>query len=239
MQLTVFGKYGPYPKAGGRTSGYMLSSGEAFAFEMGAGVFSALSEKVPPETLSAVIISHLHYDHISDLGVFNYYLESLARSGKLKSNMRLIIPKDSGHSDYIAGMKYFDIDAVADGERRKVGDMTVRFFSVKHSVPCLGFTAECEGKKFLYSGDTALCINLLVDIEGADLVLADGAFLPEQFVSGSPHASVKQLAELSNSFGVRMLISHLLPQNSEEKIREAIAGADLCEVAEEGKTYSF
>ena len=83
MKLTVLGKYGPYAPIGGCTSGYYIEgNGFSVAFEMGAGVFSRLQSVCRPEKLSALIISHLHFDHISDLGVMNYYLEALARRGE-------------------------------------------------------------------------------------------------------------------------------------------------------------
>ena len=82
MKFKVLGKYGPFPPAGGATSGYLLLGKNAkIAFEMGSGVFARLASACAPENLGALVISHLHYDHISDLGVLNYYVESLSRKG--------------------------------------------------------------------------------------------------------------------------------------------------------------
>lgn len=80
MNVTVLGKYGPYPKAGGAASGYLLSAGgNRILLDCGSGVFSRLISLCPPEELSAVLLTHLHADHSSDLGVMNYYLQRLGR----------------------------------------------------------------------------------------------------------------------------------------------------------------
>ncbi len=43
MRVKVLGKYGPYPKNGGATSAYLLTSDSAtVAFELGAGRLSDL-----------------------------------------------------------------------------------------------------------------------------------------------------------------------------------------------------
>ncbi|MBQ9481476.1 MAG: MBL fold metallo-hydrolase [Clostridia bacterium] len=239
MKLTVLGKYGPYPKTGAKTSGYLLNAaGENISFEMGSGVFSALSEKISPQDLSAVIISHFHYDHISDLGVFNYYLESLSRRGELKCNSRLIVPDaDCPELSAIRRLKYFDVQAVNGGDTVLIGDVKFTFFEVKHPVPCLGFRCEAEEKTFVYSGDTDTCEELEKNVSGADMLLADGAFLSRDYRAGGPHMSVGECARIAREHGVKTLISHLLPTVGESDYAGEIKAEPLCLIAEEGKTY--
>jgi pyridoxal phosphate enzyme (YggS family) len=98
-------------------------------------------------------------------------------------------------------MQYFELDFVQNGELRVINGVNFEFFSVKHPVTCLGFKASSNGKNFVYSGDTDLCDSLEEKIKTADLVLADGAFLSEQYKEGSPHMSAKICSSLSKNTG--------------------------------------
>lgn len=239
MDITILGNLGLYPCNGGATSGYLLQGdGVSVCFEMGSGVFSRLLNVMPPEKLDALILSHLHFDHISDLGVLNYYLESLFRKGRLDKKLKLIIPKTEGAIvEVIKSMQYFELDFVQNSELRVINGVNFEFFAVKHPVVCLGFTASFNGRKFVYSGDTDLCESFEQMVKDADLVLADGAFLSEQYKEGAPHMSAKICSNLSDKYGVRFLISHILPSNGEVKTSLEIENNALCVIAKEGKVY--
>ena len=86
MKLTILGNNGPYPAPGGACSGYLLSSDSGntnVLLDCGTGVLSNLSRHLPWESLSAVILSHLHYDHMSDLLPMQYALQFHPRSAPL------------------------------------------------------------------------------------------------------------------------------------------------------------
>ena len=239
MKFKVLGKYGPFPPAGGATSGYLLLGENAkIAFEMGSGVFARLASACAPESLGALVISHLHYDHISDLGVLNYYLESLSRKGLLQSKLRLILPKaDCPALSAIAAMEYFDIEFVSNGDRVEVNGVTLEFFSVRHPVTCLGFIAREGDKSFLYSADTDLFEGVENRVSSVSAALLDGAFLPSQYKIGGPHASCNACAKLSQKTGVKVYVTHLLAANGEDSYVEAVADAPLCRIVAEGEEY--
>jgi ribonuclease BN (tRNA processing enzyme) len=68
MQLTVLGCRSGMPADGQASSGYLVETGPAtFLLDCGPGVTTALSAVAEPETLDAVMISHLHADHCYDL----------------------------------------------------------------------------------------------------------------------------------------------------------------------------
>ena len=76
MKLHVIGCHGPYPVAGGCTSGYLIEhQGKALLMDCGAGVMGRLMKLWDPAALEGVLLSHLHFDHASDLLVMRYYLE--------------------------------------------------------------------------------------------------------------------------------------------------------------------
>ena len=68
MRLHVLGCHGPWPCAGGATSGYLIEQGEqTLLMDCGAGVLGKLLALCDPAALSGVLLSHLHADHASDL----------------------------------------------------------------------------------------------------------------------------------------------------------------------------
>ena len=79
MKLTVLGCNGPYPEPDGACSGYLLESGETrVLIDCGTGTLARLTAIMPPEKLDAVILSHLHYDHMSDMLPLIYKLQGAA-----------------------------------------------------------------------------------------------------------------------------------------------------------------
>ena len=92
MDLTVLGNVGPYPLKGQATSGYLLQTkNKNVVLDMGSGVFSNLCKRLAPNSVNAIIISHTHFDHISDLGVFCYYLQF--NSDKSAPKIKLYVPE--------------------------------------------------------------------------------------------------------------------------------------------------
>ena len=65
MRLTVLGKSPSWQDANGACSGYLLEQdGIAVLIDCGSGVFGRLQSYVEPGIVRAVIISHMHADHV-------------------------------------------------------------------------------------------------------------------------------------------------------------------------------
>ena len=73
MDLMVIGCDGTYPSANGACSGYLVRAGDArILMDCGSGVMSKLMALMDPARLSAVILTHWHNDHASDMLVLRY-----------------------------------------------------------------------------------------------------------------------------------------------------------------------
>ena len=76
MRLTILGKSPAWSDAGGACSGYLVEEGETtVVVDCGNGVFGKLRERVDYADVDAVVISHLHGDHVLDLVPFSYALK--------------------------------------------------------------------------------------------------------------------------------------------------------------------
>ncbi len=226
MKLTVLGKYGPYPKEGGATSGYLLQEGvTAVALDFGSGVLGRMDEFCKIEDLDAIVLSHLHFDHTSDLLPLSY---------RLKEKKRLYLPAvslDSPMGALLQKLDCYEIVAYDENSVVKIGELTLTFAPMVHPVP--SFAIKAIGTKaFVYTGDTVLCEELVSFCKGADLTLAD-ASQEEGFVG--PHMSVADAYSLKKqSLCPRVLCSHVPPAGGgKSEAYEGLVGV------EEGVSYEI
>ena len=239
MKLTVLGCYGPFPKVGGATSSYLFSvSDKKFILDFGAGAFSRLLEKEKPENIDAIILSHLHFDHISDIGVLSYYFQGLFNGGYQKK-LTVIMPEDETNDIFkISASPYFNVIKIKEGEMLNFGDVTLQFYKMRHPVLSYGVKVFAEGKTFAYTGDTNVCENVEKLFLSSDLVLADGAFTKDDWAENKPHLSVGYIADLTKKCGNKSIITHLNPKYTLEELNLEMKDAN-CEIAEIGKCYEL
>ena len=241
MKLTVLGKYGPFPKENGGTSSYLLeASGSFVLLDAGESSFSRLVGILPPEKIDAFVITHFHHDHVCDLGVYSYYFERLALSGKLAEKPLLFCPDDeSAISSFYLSSPYFQAVEVRDGLTYSHKGKSFTFYKTAHPVSSYGVKISDGEKTFSFMGDTNVCENLPSLAGGADFLLADGCFRFSDWSDKKPHLSVRHCVDLSRKYGATTLITHINPSYDEDVLRSDIAGENGVFIAEEFKTYDI
>ena len=167
MELTVLGKYGPYPKAGtGAASGYLVSDGGVtLALDMGSGTLARLQQMTDISRLDGIFISHLHYDHTSDLLPLRYLLEDLDRTLTVYTAY-----DDSEWYKLLFGHPNLKVVNVDSSSVIRLGSLTLRFYDMLHTVPCLAVRIE-GSKTLVYTGDTMYNDNILAALVGADCAI--------------------------------------------------------------------
>ena len=104
--------------------------------------------------------------------------------------MHLARAYGSGEAEDVLGV--FDFHDLRHRDPVTVGPFTVTPVRVNHPVEAYGFRVEAGGRVLAYTGDTDTCDALDELMTGADLVLADSAFVdgrdtvPGIHLSGSP-----------------------------------------------------
>lgn len=241
MRLTALGIYAPYPPAGGATSGYLLSGGGTnMLLDCGSGIVSRLQSFVSLDDIDAVILSHLHGDHIADIGVLRYMPGYRRRFEGGQKEKLIVYAPDTPKEEYglLRSIRFFDVRPVKHGMTATTGCMHMRFFSMEHPYPCFGVRIECEGKVFAFSGDTVMNANIAPMIKDADLLLCDSSFLSVDRTAESTHLSAAEAAALSRAGGVkRLILTHYAGADAHLAEAKAIFGS--CELAREMETYEF
>ncbi len=218
MKLHLLGVSGPFPESGGATSGYLLETGSALIqFDLGSGTLSRLTAKTAPESLSAIFLSHWHFDHAADLPVLMYRLEAL------KKTLPLYAPEDESSALFrmMRVSPVFDLHPLRPGDAVTLGDVSVTAVPARHPVPTLGYRIAGEGKTLGYTGATNTLPELKDVYRSCDLLLCDGLFPSLVWQEDKPHLSAALAAELARDAKCgRLVITHLNPLFSPQTLLE-------------------
>ncbi len=218
MRLHVLGCSGPYPERDGATSGYLLEAGDTLLqLDFGSGILGRLTALTAPESLNALLISHWHFDHTSDLLPLIYRLQAAG------AVLPLIGPADEASAiRRICGEAgCFALKTVAPGDEFAIADVRIAVGEARHPVPAVGFRVCRQDRAFGYTGDTNTLPSLADFYRGCDLLLADGLFNTETWAEGKPHLSAALAAELALRSGAgRLMLTHFNPTISPRLLLE-------------------
>ena len=224
MKLYVLGCHGPYPPAGGATSGYLVEhQGKALMMDCGAGVMGRLMKLWNPADLECVLLSHLHFDHASDLLVMRYYLEIAGKTLTV-----YVPPEDESPFRALLTAPAFDVRPYPD--TLEVMGLKVTTLPVRHPVPCRALRLTDGQRTLVFTGDTNDCEGLPAFARGADALLADAAFLREEWTAQKPHMSAEGAARLALEAGAgKLYLTHLpvrhAPETLEKEAKAVFANA--------------
>ena len=242
MQLTVLGCYGPYPPAGGACSGYLVQEDDFnLLIDCGNGVLSRLQEYLLFWELDAVILSHLHADHYSDIMIMRYGLEMAYNHGLRSEPLPLYAPAEPAEEfERLPYKNAYLVNAVAEGEELKLGPFTIKFKAGVHAVPSLAMRMQAQSGTLTYSGDTEYYSGLEALALGADIFLCEANYFEADIEAGLPnHLSADQAAQIASSAGVKnLLLTHHHPErDTAVLLTEAVKYFPTAELAREGKSY--
>lgn len=227
MQLTVLGKYGPYPQAGNTAcSGYIVNQSDTnLIVDFGPGVLARLLTTLDVHKISAIYLTHLHYDHTSDLLAFRYLLEDLNLKVKVFAHT-----DDTDWCKVLLTHPLFDVTYIDENSHITVGDFELSFYKMEHTAP--DYAVRIKGEKTLVcTGDTMYTDNILVASKGADYLLADCS-KPLGF--NGPHMTCDKAVYIQQKTGVKLLSTHLSPGSDPSDLFKDFPEIT---VVEELKTY--
>lgn len=219
FELVVLGCGGSGPSPQGPASGYLVRTATTSIWlDAGTGTFMALTEWIDPATLDAVVISHLHADHSTDVfGLFHYLAYRL---GTVKG-LPLLVPAqavaklasflDAGSDD--AFFTTFAPREVGTGDVVDVGDVTLRFAGAAHSVPTNAVRLEHAGRSVAYSADTGLGGGFPALASGAGIALCEaGLGEPRETAAYAYHLSGVEAGVIAREAGCgRLILTHVAP----------------------------
>src|SRR5262245_26974811 len=217
MHLDVVGAGPAYTdRPGASGASYLLrANGTNLLLDLGQGSFPRLAGLLPPESLDAIVVSHLHPDHFVDLVALRHYL----RFEREPARVRVIGPAglderlDALHAEPGFTAASLDVEAVAEGSFR-VGAFTIRACRVTHTQSSFGYRislcADPDGIGLAYSGDCGRAADLEPLIEPGDVLLTEVSFGRGPVPAGAQHLDGPAVGDLATRARVsRVLLTHL------------------------------
>jgi ribonuclease BN (tRNA processing enzyme) len=203
--------------------------------------------------LDAVIVTHLHHDHYSDLFVLRYAIEGARRDGSRGEPIKLFIPGEpAGEYNLLAGYNKAFIATPIESLQRdnsqknfevynlSIEGIKFRFAPIKHPVP--GYSVSIgEPGGLVFSSDTARtkAIELLAQNAGLFLCESSGQD-SDAGAMQDIHLTAGQAGELAREAGVkRLLLTHFWPEYDPAVLGKQAEKTfkNTVELAVEGETY--
>ncbi|MEX2553154.1 MAG: MBL fold metallo-hydrolase [Actinomycetota bacterium] len=237
FEVIVLGASGTYPKSDGACTGYLLRQGEYCVWvDAGSGTFANLQRHISYYDLRAVILSHMHIDHILDLYSLYYALryagdspgpkglEVYAPAGAEAHLAQLVSPTtDPGFGGYL------DFRPLNSSDRIEIEPFLFSFIEAVHPVETLSMRIEASGRTLVYTADTGWNDELVEFARGADVLIAEASLQAPNHVMREVHMTAEEAGDLAERSGAgRLVLTHIVPgldpQVSLEQARSRFQG---------------
>ena len=240
MDVILLGTGSPLPdprRAGPAT--LVRAGGANILFDCGRGVMMRLAGAgVTPQMVTAVVITHMHSDHICDLNdvITSHWVMSPApqplavlgprgTAALVEATLRMLAP-DVGyrlehHADLAAGPDVV-VTELAAGDTLRIGPCELTAYPTLHAPvrPTLGFRVTHGAAVVAVAGDTVPCEGLDALCQGTDVYVQ--TVIREDLVRRVPskrlqdildyHSTVEQAGRTAAKAGVKtLMLTHYVP----------------------------
>ena len=197
---------------------------------------------VDPNTVSTVLVTHLHGDHFGGLPFFLLDAQLVSRrsaplvlTGPPGFRERLDIAMEAMFAGSTKVERRFalEIHELALHERADVNGLAVTPYLMKHysGAPSYALRIETEGKVLTYSGDTEWVDELIPAAKGADLFVCEAYFFDKVMKYHIDYSTL--MKRLLDIVAKRTIVTHM---SAELLARRAEIA---CEAAEDGLVVEF
>jgi ribonuclease BN (tRNA processing enzyme) len=239
--LTILGCDGSYPGPGGAASGYLVRAGEtAVLLDAGPGTFANLQAIADPADVDAVVLSHEHPDHWTDLESLTVWLRHGRRGAPARqAPLPVLAPPGLRRRSYSAGDPSLTWHEVEPSSRSVIGDLELRFVATDHGPPTLAvrfdaWDADADdrdggdrdpARALAYSADSGPDWTVEELGTGLGTVLCEATYTRE--LEGTMrHLSGRQAGAMAAAAGVeRLVVTHRWPTVSADALGAEAADA--------------
>lgn len=244
-KLTVLGGSAAGVGTGQGCSGYLVQTeNTSLVLDLGPGTAIELRKHTDFRALDAIVVSHLHLDHVLDLFALRFALAY--NPVRPEKRIPLYLPPNGlafmeraaelwktpwdGY-DYFSAV--YDMAEYDPDGSLQVGDFTLRFAPTAHIIPCWAIRVHSndESDDLFYSADSGVDGDLDEIARGAAVVIAEAAAQPGTDVERirALHFTPEQAAQLAERAGARNLVlTHIWeehgPENQAAAARQHFTG---------------
>lgn len=261
LRITVLGKSPSWQDAGGACSGYLIEhDGASLLLDCGNGVLGKLRRYRDYVALDAVVISHLHADHVLDLVPFACGLTYAPRqqpvavdrwpgtdrparpllhapAGAAEAFRRLVAA--CGHREGLIE-DAFELHEYGPDQELALGGLRVRFQVVPHFLPTRAIEVAADGGRFTFGADCRPNDELIEFARATDLLMLEATLPRPERTGQRGHLTPAEAGEHAARAGARRLVlTHISDELDALRARREASRAfgGRAEIAVEGAVY--
>jgi ribonuclease BN (tRNA processing enzyme) len=218
VRITVLGKSPAWQDAGGACSGYLVESGDTcLLLDCGCGVLGKLRRVRDYATVDAVVLSHLHADHILDLVPFASALIFSPRgaAGELPRPALHVPPGGRAQLSALSaasGMEpehiesAFVLSEYDPSGSVSIGELRVHFRFMPHYIASYAMDVQAGASRITFGADSGPNEALCEFAAGTDLLLVEGTLTQPDTGNPRGHMTAREAGEHGRRAGARRLV---------------------------------
>lgn len=231
--VTVLGSSGMFATIERACAGYLVETGEGqILMDCGAGTWRNLLTHMDYRSLTGVMLTHRHPDHVTDLFQV-FHARRYGPDGRLPE-IPLWAPAETLER-ITAFSKELDeafvLNSISPGDAVQTAGATFSYHSMAHPPDTLGVRISKDGAVLGYSSDTGPDGDVAGVAAGADVFLCE-ATLQDSDETWEGHMSASQAGAAGDAVGAkRLVLTHLPPgRDAGLSLTEAHKTSGDCEV---------
>jgi ribonuclease BN (tRNA processing enzyme) len=243
MKLTILGGSAAGTNTGQGCSGSLVESeGTRVVLDLGPGTLQELRKHTDYRTLSGVVISHMHLDHIGDLLALRFALayNPISPAGPIS----LYLPPGGAATLYALGDSLasqpdpagffgsvFSITEYDPVGGLLVDDLRLTFTPTVHFIPCwaIRLRPQTSGAGDLtYTADSGPAANLADFARDSEVLLAEATYIdpPETPFAERGHLTAAETGQIASAANVQNLVlTHMWEELGFDNYRSGAASA--------------
>lgn len=242
MKLTVLGTCGAFAEKNRACSGYLIEvGGTAIVLDFGPGTLSNLQNHIDINDIDALIFSHMHPDHFTDVYSLRYLMEfsvmpkqplPLWGTPGFETIILRLLPEAEQTFRELFSFNYIEGDFA-------IGGIEIKTARGVHPVENAMLRFDSGRKVLTYTGDTGYNGEIASLAKKSSILLSECTFLAEG-PDPQTHLRSSDAGKIAQDAGVgSLLLTHFWPGIDRLQAKQEAAGefGGIISVASENNSY--